>query len=103
MDLSSTENCFNIFYVCVWAEFRIQSCLKTGQGWMSTSLMKNGIQKSLYTLDFHHLSSQTWTCPLAVLRWGAALDEQPAKGAAHLAFCQPSRIDTHAADHILKK
>lgn len=70
---------------------------------MSSSLLKTDVQKSSYILDFHHLSSQTWTRPLAVLRWGAALDEQPAKGAAHLAFCQPSWIDTHAADHILEK
>lgn len=55
-----------------------------------------------FKLDFHHLSSQTGADPLAVL-WGAALNEQPAVGSAHMTFGQPSRIDTYAANHILKK
>lgn len=31
------------------------------------------------------------------------MDEQPAVGSAHVTFGQSSRVDTHAANHILQK
>lgn len=61
----------------------------------------DGAPESL-KLYFHHLSSQTGADPLAVLS-GPVLNEQPAVGSAHMTFSQPSRIDTYAANHILKK
>lgn len=101
--LSSTRNCFDISYIGVWAELSVQSCLKTGPGWNNSSLPTTGVQKSSGVSDSHHLSSQARTRPLLVLWPAAASNEQPAEGAAHLAFGQPPRIDTHAAGDVLQK
>lgn len=71
--------------------------------WIVLTYFTSRASKSLhFLLDFHHLSSQTGAHSPPALWCRAALNEQPAVGPAHLAFGQPSRIDTNAADHILR-
>lgn len=96
--------CSNIFNIRLSAERASEVGWQLVLVQFRSFLCRRPTSQSLRVLlDFHHLSSQTGARSPPVLWCGAALNQEPAIGPAHLAFGQPPRIHTHAADHILRR